>query len=264
MAAAGGERVALGSAVFALIEPHPGRAREFNRWYERDHLFSAIRSLPWTLASTRWVATRSLKAMRHPEGGGVVEPLERGSYLTTVWMQAGHDEERQRFSAERRRAAEQEGHLYPHRDHVHTGTYRYLGGALRDPDGVPPELALDHGYPGLVLVWLEARAGSLPRVAEQLLAGLLPRWLGASPLAMALLFTPRPHPAHYPPDIPPPDGLGRRLLVASFVEEDPRSCWAPCFAGLAARLEAEAACRVALVAPFVPTRPGTDFLADEL
>ena len=43
---------------------------------------------------------------------------------------------------------------------MHSGIYRYLGAAHRDPDGVPVELAFDHGYPGLGVVVVEPAPGT--------------------------------------------------------------------------------------------------------
>ena len=35
----GGE-IALGSALFTLVEPHTGHEVAYNRWYERDHFYA--------------------------------------------------------------------------------------------------------------------------------------------------------------------------------------------------------------------------------
>ncbi len=258
------EPVGLGTAVFALIEPHAGHERAFNRWYERDHLFT-LRVAPWTLAATRWVAPGALKALRTPAPSAIATPVTAGAYLTTAWIQAGGDEEHLRFVAAQGAALAASGRLFAERDHVHTGRYRYLGGAYRDPDGVPAELALDRGYPGLVLTWIEREADTaLEELAERLLRQWLPARLAGSPLAMSLVFAGLPRPDFWPAQIPEPAGLGERLLLAHFLEGDPRACWAPHFAGFAAGLAAAGAGRLLLAAPFVPARPGSDAGADEL
>ena len=33
--------VDLGAGIFALHDPHPGHERDFNRYYERDHMYAA-------------------------------------------------------------------------------------------------------------------------------------------------------------------------------------------------------------------------------
>jgi hypothetical protein len=258
------QRVALGTAVFALIEPHPGAARAFNRWYERDHLYT-LRVAPWTLAATRWVATRPLKALRTPADGGVATPLTAGSYLTTAWIQAGGEEEHLSFVAAQGPALAAAGRLFPGREHVHTWRYRYLGAASRDADGVPPELALDRGYPGLVLAWIEREQGAaLEAVAGRLLREWLPARLAGSPLALSLAFAPLPRPPGWAAEVPEPAGVGERLLLAHFLERDPREAWAEHFASFGPDLARAAGARLLLAAPFVPTRPGTDAFTEEL
>src|SRR6266576_1512154 len=77
----------------------------------------------------------------------------------------------------------------------HTKLYRSLGGAFRDEDGVPPELALDHGYAGLVAVFGEAREGvDNAEVARWYGEEHFPRALAGSSAAMCLVFRPVPIP----------------------------------------------------------------------
>jgi hypothetical protein len=257
-------RVALGSAVFALIEPRPGAARAFNRWYERDHLYT-LRVAPWTLAATRWVAPRPLKALRAPAEGAIATPVGAGSYLTTAWIQAGGEEEHLRFVAALAPGLAAAGRLFSEREHVHTYRYRFLGSASRDADGVPPELALDRGYPGLVLTWIEREPGlALEERAERLLRDWLPARLAGSPVELALAFALLPRPASWPPEIPEPAGLDERLLLAHFLECDPRAAWVRHFGSFGADLARTGGARLLLAAPFVPTRPGTDAFVDEL
>src|SRR3977135_1720358 len=78
-------KVRMGTAIVALIEPHAGQAREFNRWYERDHLYAATTAGPGAFAGARWVATRACKAVRRGGATGFGDAA-RGSFLTTVWL----------------------------------------------------------------------------------------------------------------------------------------------------------------------------------
>jgi len=56
--------VALGSILVSLLEPTPGSARDFNRWYERDHFYAGCMSGEHFFAGRRFVATRALKDLR--------------------------------------------------------------------------------------------------------------------------------------------------------------------------------------------------------
>jgi 2-hydroxychromene-2-carboxylate isomerase len=259
------ERVALGAAIFGFVEPHPGAEAAFNRWYERDHLIAAGAMAPWVISTQRWVATRELKALRYPADGPICQPVERGSYLSAIWIQAGRIDDQQAWVAEQMKMLARMDRNFERRDVVTTAGYDYRGGAFRDADGVPPELALDRRFPGVVLAWLE-RSPDVPlaRFESWLIERELPSLLAGSPIAMALAFAPRPKAPWWPKAAPEVPGIGQRLLISLFSEVDPRECWVRCFAPLGARLAASGKGRVLLVAPFIPVVAGTDRYADEL
>jgi hypothetical protein len=259
------ERVALGAGIFGFVEPHRGSEAAFNRWYERDHLIAAGAMAPWTISTQRWVATRELKALRYPKDGPIAQPVERGSYLSGIWVQAGRFDDQQAWVAEQMPMLARMNRNFDRRDVITTAGYDYRGGAFRDPDGVPAEMALDRRYPGIVLAWLErAAATSLADFESALLERELPALIADTPLAMALAFAPRPKPAWWPKAAPEVPGIGSRLLVAFFSECDPRECWSPRLAGLGDRIAASGAGRALLVAPFIPVVAGSDRYADEL
>jgi hypothetical protein len=265
VSAAHPDGVALGSAIFALIEPHRGREREFNRWYERDHLYAAGAMAPWTLSAARFVAPRALKALRIPRPSPLVDPPEAGSYLSAFWIQDGQLDEQQRWVQREMEGLAAQGRLFPAREHVCTHRYAYRGGAFRDPDGVPAELALDRRYPGVVCAWLERSPGATLEALEAFaLEELAPPRLRGSPVAMALAFALLPKPEWWPEAAPQPPGLGERLLLVLFVECDPRRCWDERFGDLDRALEASGRGRLLLAAPFLATVPGTDTYVDEL
>ena len=81
---------------------------------------------------------------------------------------------------------------------------------------------------------------------------------------MALCFTPKPKAAWWPKAAPEVPGVGERILLACFSEEDPAACFEPRFAGLAAAIDAGGRGRALLVAPFAPLIPGVDPPVDEL
>jgi hypothetical protein len=59
-------------------------------------------------------------------------------------------------------------------------------------------------------------------------------------------------------------GGGERIVLAHFLEGDPRDCWETDFSGLGKALEESGRVRPLLVAPFITTVPGTDAYTDEL
>jgi len=258
-------RVELGHAIWALVEPHRGHERAWNRWYERDHLPAAGGCAPWTMSTARWLATRREKALRYPERNAICQPVARGSFLAALWLQKGRYEDQQHWVAEQMRILAARGRNFEQRDVLSTAGYDYLGGVLRDADGVPPELALERRYPGLVLVWTERAPGSSLGDLHAWLAGdCLPGLVEKSEIAMALCFTPKPKASWWPKAAPEVPGVGERILVACFVEQQPAACFERRFAALGPAIDAAGPGRTLLVAPFVPVVPGTDPPLDEL
>jgi hypothetical protein len=259
--------VELGHAIFALHEPHEGHEIAFNRWYERDHMYAGGIMAPWTMAGFRYVATGALKDLRYPESddGPFGGPSRRGSFLACYWIQRDRLEEQQQWVAGV--MADLSGdpaRTFEHRDAVSVTTYDYLGGVLRDADGVPAELALDRRYPGLVWTVLERTPEtSLADLVRWLLDDHTPNAIEGTLTAMVLAFTPRPKASWWPAAAPEVPGVGDRLVVAHFLDEDPRRVWAP-FAGLGHSIDRSGRARTLLVAPFIPTVPGTDKHCDDL
>jgi hypothetical protein len=64
----------------------------------------------------------------------------------------------------------------------------------------------------------------------------------------------------YVQDVP---GGERRVTLLWFLERDPRTCWER-FSGLGDHMDEGGHGRVELVAPFVPTVPGTERFVDQL
>ena len=253
------ERVELGHAIFAFVEPHPGFELAWNRYYERDHLIAAGSFAPWTMASQRWLATRQHKVLRQPRENPIAEPPERGTFLAAMWIQKGRLADQQAWVAEQMKELAAQGRNFDQRDVLSTASWDYLGGALRDPDGVPPELALDRRYPGIVLAWVERGPGqSLESLRDALVRDALPGVMEKSPIAQALCFTPLPKADWWPKAAPEVPGVGERVLVACFVECDPLDVWGESFADLPTALESRGCGRTLFVAPFVPVVPGVD------
>jgi hypothetical protein len=249
----------LGHAIFAFVEPHRGHEVAWNRWYERDHLIAAGACAPWTISTQRWIATRREKALRYPERNPICEPLSRGSFLAAIWIQKGRYDDQQLWVAEQVKVHAANGRNFDQRDVLTTAGYDHLGGARRDADGVPPELALDRRYPGIVLVWTERKPNTpLDALAGWLARELLPGVIEKSPIAMALCFTPKPKAAWWPKAAPEVPGVGERVVVACFTECEPATCFEQRFAQLGAAIDAGGHGRTLLVAPFAQLVPGVD------
>ena len=81
---------------------------------------------------------------------------------------------------------------------------------------------------------------------------------------MVTLFRPTPLPVDRMSYVRQVEGVDTRLTLLWFLEQDPRECWEAWFAGLDAAVAETGLGRVELVAPFIPTIPGTDRYVDEL
>ena len=253
------ERVEIGHAIFNLAEPHAGHELAWNRYYERDHLIAGAACAPWTISTQRWMATRRHKAARYPRENPIAEPAEKGSFLAGIWIQKDRFDDQQQWVAAQMKSLAEQGRTFDERDVLTAASYDLVGTVARDADGVPPELALDRRYPGLVLAWVErTREHSLETLQNALLDEVLPELVEKSPTEQALCFTPLPKASWWPKAAPEVAGVGERLLIAFFVECDPLEVWDERFAGFGGALESGGCGRTLFVAPFVPLVPGVD------
>ncbi|HKN52250.1 MAG TPA: hypothetical protein VJX66_07110, partial [Amycolatopsis sp.] len=155
-----------------------------------------------------------------------------------------------------------EDRMFEERDHIHTKMYRYRGGVSRDPDGVPPEIALDHGFKGLAVTFVEGEDRKL--LDRWYRETYLPRAQQVSPVAMTLAFTAIPIPSDAPGDVPRVADDEKRMLYLSFLDSDPMEVWDPLFVKQAEEVEAGGFGRVIWAGAFIPTIPGTDTYTDQL
>ncbi len=116
------------TAVISYIEPAPGYAREFNRWYEDDHFPSAVLAGPGIVSGRRFVATRACKGLRPP--GTLFGDPARGSYLGIATVEAGRQAEWDAWVVEVMKELTAQDRLFPHREHVHTAVYKVVEGTL--------------------------------------------------------------------------------------------------------------------------------------
>jgi hypothetical protein len=260
--------VKVGSILLTLVDPHRGFERAYNRWYERDHYYGGCMIGPYLYAGSRWVATRELKDLRWPAGSEVVaKPTDAGSYVAIYWVEQGHHAEHfDNWARDQVRALYAEGRGFPERSHVHTILFDHLGAAYRDDDPVPVHLALDHGYDGIVAVWMDAKAGTAGDLAATLAADHLPGVLAGSGIEIAASFTPSAgenDPKDVPMDLGTQAGGPERLLQLFFLHGDVHDELARLRAYTDA-VEAAGLADVRLAAPFLKTVVGTDRYTDQL
>nr|WBO78616.1 hypothetical protein SBE_002237 [Streptomyces sp. SBE_14.2] len=266
LAAVGPYGPGLGHALITMVEPHPGRERAYNRWYEDDHFIAGAMAMPWMFAGRRWVATRDLQLLRYPGTSRVAQPVTAGCYISVYWITAGRYAEHMRWTVGINKRLNRDHRVFQDRTHVFTAFQDHAVTVYRDGDGGPRDIhALDHPYAGLVVEVVDAHS---PDGRADLLAWLredhLPKRLAGSPAAMVTVFTPTPLPGDRMTYVKQVEGVGTRLTLLWFLQHDPRDGWREHFTGLDTAVAASGLGEVQFVAPFVPTVPGTDRYVDEL
>jgi hypothetical protein len=249
----GGE-IRLGSMLFTLVEPHQGHEVAYNRWYERDHFYAGCMVGPWMFSGRRFVATRTMKDLRFPVDPPMFGDHRSGSYLAVYWVLADRHDDHFAWALRQVRWLHEHERMFAQRDHIHTLLYRYRGAVHRDHEGVPPELALDHPFPGMAAVMVE-RTGAMDVPRPPLSPG--------SAVAMALTFDPVPLPPDAPVSQPGLERLEQRELQLWFCDTEPEIVW-PLVRAYAGAVHASGAGTVLWAAPFLPTVPGTDRYVDQL
>lgn len=260
--------IKVGSMLLTLVDPHKGFEVAYNRWYERDHFYAGCMIGPFLFAGSRWVATRELKDARWPQDDTVAKPWNTGSYVAIYWVERGHHEDHfGDWARPQVRELYAEGRGFAERRHIHTVLFDHLGAAYRDDDPVPVELALDHGYDGLVIVWMDGADGRDARgLRTELEASLVPKLLAGSAIESVTSWTPSAgenDPRDVPMDLGTKAGGPERLLQLLFVKGDVRDA----LDGVRAyttSIESEGLATTRLVAPFFRTVVGTDTYVEDL
>ena len=258
--------IRIGTILYTLVEPHRGHEVAYNRWYERDHFYAGCQIGAYNFSGARFVSTAPLKSRRYPVGGtALVADPQVGSYLGVYYVLDGHHDEWNRWAVDQVNVLHAAGRMFEHRDHVHTGLYRFEWACPRDEDGVPAELTLDHRFAGLVSVHLEPAAGTTgAELGAWVRDTYLPGALAGSPVATVLGFSPLPLLADAPGDVPRDETVDDRVLLLAFVDEDPSGSFADVFGALGPAVEASGLGRVQWASPFIGTVPGTDTYTDQL
>ena len=264
-------RMKVGSMLLTLVDPNRGFEAAYNRWYERDHFYAGCMIGPFLFAGSRWVATRALKDARWPaDDETVASPVDAGSYVAIYWVERGHHADHFDVWARHQvRELYAEGRGFAERKHTHTVLYDHIGAAYRDSDldAVPIDLALDHGYDGLVIVWLDGRGGRDARALnDELLGAQIPVLLEGSPIEIASSWTPAAgenDPRDVPMDLGSKAGGPERLCQLLFVSGDVQAAL-PAVRKYTDAIEAADLATTRLVAPFFRTVVGTDTYVDQL
>lgn len=266
LAAVGPYEADLGHALITMVEPHLGHERKYNRWYEDDHYIAGAMAMPWMYAGRRWVATRELQLLRYPEKSAVSQPVTAGCYLSTYWITAGRYADHMRWTVGINKRLNRDHRVFQDRTHVFTAFQDHLTTVYRDSDQGPRDIhALDHPYAGLVVQVVDAKSSTeMGELLGWLREDHLPKRLAGSPAAMVTVFSPTPLPLDRMTYVKQVDGVGVRLTLLWFLQQDPREVWRAYFTDLDTAVAATGLGNVEFVAPFIPTIPGTDAHVEEL
>ncbi|MES4901072.1 MULTISPECIES: hypothetical protein [unclassified Streptomyces] len=266
LASVGPYGVRPGHALITMVEPHPGHEHAYNRWYEDDHFIAGAMAMPWIFAGRRWVATRELRRLRYPEESAVAQPVTAGCYITVYWLTEGRYAEHMKWTVGINKRLNRDGRVHQDRTHVFTAFQDHEATVYRDGAAGPRDFhALDHPYAGLVVEVVDAEGPERrAELLEWLRARHLPKRLAGSPAAMVTVFRPTPLPLDRMSYVKQVEGVDTRLTLLWFLQQDPRECWEGHFTGLDEDVARSGLGRVELVAPFIPTVPGTDRYVDEL
>jgi hypothetical protein len=260
--------VKVGSMLLTMVDPNKGFEKAYNRWYERDHFYAGCMIGPWLFAGSRWVAPRELKDLRFPQTDTIARPYDAGSYVAIYWVEKGHhDEHFDDWARPQVKYLYENNRGFPERRHLHTVLFDHLGAVYRDEDPVPIDLALDHFYDGIVVVWFDGQGGlEAPALHERLSESLLPELLSGSPIEIASSWTPSEGenaPRNQPMDLGSEAGGPERLCQLFFVKGDVREV-VPAMQAYTKAVEDQGLATTRLVAPFFRTVVGTDTYVDQL
>jgi len=254
--------IELGHSMITFVEPHREQVAEYNRWYEHDHAYTAVTAAPGCFAYRRFVAPRRLKSLRYPDPSAVADPVGKGSYISLFWFEKDRVGEVFEYSFGVTPSLAAAGRMNNDRDHVSTAVHNYVGGTGRGASAVPPEIALDHPWAGMVAVWIRPRTNASAADVATWCRAELDRGIasGRGHVGQVLDFVQ----CDFPGGMPALTGRVDELVRCYFLDVDPADAWLETFADLGESVGSGGLGTVELVAPFIPTVPGTDRYQDEL
>ncbi len=260
----------LGHLIVAIAEPFRDTIVTYDEWFEAHHMYDAVLVGPGAYAAQRYVATRDLKALRYPGDGAVFTDASTGSFVALYYLAPGTAEEHFAWSFPQNAWLGATGRNNPDRTLVLTWLCDTAGVVVRNGHRVPPQVALDHPYAGMVMLWIErAEDGTIDDLRAALLDDHLPALVGGDTgLQQVQLWSPRDFPdtrgtPTTPGSVVANRAVGRQFLAVCFLDEPPAARWSSVFVSFGERVAAAGA-RVRLAAPWVPTVRGAGTRLDEL
>lgn len=263
LAAAKPTLVELGGALITMPQAHAGREEAFNRWYEDDHYISGAMVGPWVFSGRRFIRC-DLERFAAPG----TTPTNMGSFIGLYWTLAGHVDEVWHWAKEALEHLTEEGRGPRDRTRVYSAMHEFSFAHVFDPPPMREIHALDYPYRGLAVELVDAREG-MPR--EELVQWLRDEYVPAQegPFGQCVALLPRGlreerlevrgaqgteigvKAAAIDPN------ADQRVCLLWFLREDPHEFWPGGFARHGEEIDAKGLGRLVLLAPFVPTMPGT-------
>lgn len=260
----------LGHLLVAIAEPHRETIATYDEWFEANHMYDAVLVGPGAYAGNRFVATRALKAKRHPLDGGVFADATIGSFVALYYLAPGTVEQHFAWAFSQSAWLGATGRNNPDRTLVLTWLCDTVGSVSRAGHRVPPQVALDHPYAGIVMTWIERpEHATLDELRADLVDTHLPALFDRAPSVQHVqLWSPREFPdtkgtPTTPGTVVTNPAVGRQLLAVVFLDADPSAHWPDALAAFGDQLATTGA-RLRLLAPFVPTVRGAGTRLDEL
>jgi hypothetical protein len=258
--------IELGTLLFTMVEPTKGHEVEYNRWYERDHFYGGVLVGAYSFAGDRFVSTRDLKALRYPTDSPMTPDPMSGSYLAIYWVLKGHHDDWNRWSVDTVKNLHATGRMFGERTHIHTQLYDNQWSMTRTETTTNIELALDRGYPGIIV--------NVGELNEGVTHAQMSQWMQNNWAPRAFASTWGPDVFNYstllpllddaPPDVPRVPKADQRFMQIHFVDHDPAAEWANGYAKFGADLESSGLAKHLWTSPFKNTVFGTDAYTDEL
>ncbi len=255
--------IKLGSVLLTLLEPAPGQAQAFNRWYERDHFYAGCMIGANFFSGRRWIATRPLKALRFPKNNPITPDINKGSFLASYWILEGQYSAALKWSIAQVQQLNRQGRMEMPRENISSNFYQYNWGVFRDDIKVPVELALDHPFQGIAITMIEQTSNcSVDDSYHQLLRATQEN----TNCAMTLCLQPLPLPDTVPAYVPrtPAATLSKRSVFLHFFDADPLHTWPDFIEHLSSALVNDTQSTIIYAAPFIPTIPGTDIHVNDI
>ncbi|MGO4689695.1 hypothetical protein [Glaciibacter sp. 2TAF33] len=263
--------VGVGHMLLNIADPNPGHEREYTRWYEDDHFFSAAMMAPFVFSGRRWVAPAALRALQYARADGDYDNSTGGSYAATYWIAPGHLNDYFAWAAGTGPQLDAQGRNFADRRLVFTSFADHVGTAYRDDHPARDVHALIDPPGGLVVQLIDVpQASDRDEVAAWLMGSFLPERLGreGASAQSVLVFRGAADTSMMRPALRDmqlrADNQGRRLLLLWFLENAPNSVWESEFAPLPELIAQTRRGAVEWMSPFLPARMGTNEFTDQL